>query len=357
MDPAEAGPSSTPSTSAIVDEHGTPVVGWLSSLSRWLGMGLYGDLSDAEKAEFVVARDRAAKAQASPALIVLAVMVIVLSTANVLVAPEYYPFFHVLDFAAAIALLGTGLWLRRPSTPPRVEPWTLAICIMLLALVILSQAWVAREVQPAYLLIVITMTGPLTLAWRPFSVAAVAMVSGTAMATVNYVDVAVVDWTLMAAAAAIASAVLLQLRLRSIQEEVHVAHVLVAQTQRLELVLSASRLGLWDWNLQTGELILDERWAEIVGYRLTELEPTNDEMWRRLSHPDDLLASDAAFAAHFRGETPFYDYEGRLRHRDGHWVWIRDRGKVVAWTPDGEPLRITGTLEDITACRVRRSAG
>ena len=126
------------------------------------------------------------------------------------------------------------------------------------------------------------------------------------------------------------------------------AEAMAEEKERLELVLGSSRLGLWDWNLVTGELILDERWAEIVGYQLADLEPISDETWRRLSHPDDLPASAAAFAAHFSEVTPFYDYEGRLRHHDGGWTWIRDRGKVVAWTPDGEPLRITGTLEDIT---------
>jgi diguanylate cyclase (GGDEF)-like protein/PAS domain S-box-containing protein len=120
------------------------------------------------------------------------------------------------------------------------------------------------------------------------------------------------------------------------------------ESERLKLVLDSSRLGLWDWNPATGELILDERWAEIVGYRPGELDPVTIDTWRRLSHPEDLPASDAAIEAHGRGETPFYDYEGRLRHRDGHWVWVRDRGRIVEYGPDGNPLRMTGTLEDIT---------
>lgn len=120
---------------------------------------------------------------------------------------------------------------------------------------------------------------------------------------------------------------------------------------RLELVLQSSRLGLWDWNVQTGEMIVNERWTEIVGYRLEELAPVTINTWAELAHPDDLAASDALTAAHMAGETEFYDVDCRMRHRDGHWVWVRDRGRVVEWDSTGSPLRMTGTHEEITALK------
>ena len=123
---------------------------------------------------------------------------------------------------------------------------------------------------------------------------------------------------------------------------------LAAQTQRLELVLKSSRLGVWDWNMITGEVVFDERWAEIVGYRLAELQPVSIETWQGLSHPSDLAGSNASIEEHIRGLSPSYDIECRMRHRDGHWVWVRDRGEIVEWTPDGRPSRMTGTHEDIT---------
>ena len=120
------------------------------------------------------------------------------------------------------------------------------------------------------------------------------------------------------------------------------------QAERLELVLASSRLGIWDWNMVTGAVVFDERWAEIVGYRLEELEPISIQTWMDLCHPDDLAASDALIEAHAEGRTPFYDAELRMRHRDGRWVWVHDRGRIVERTADGRPLRMTGTHADVT---------
>lgn len=137
--------------------------------------------------------------------------------------------------------------------------------------------------------------------------------------------------------------------LRDIDAEVRAQLLLAEQSQRLMLVLAASRLGMWDWNLVTGETAFDERWAEIAGYRLDELEPTSIDTWQRLAHPGDLAASEAMIAEHLAGRAPFYDLELRVRHREGHWVWVHDRGQVVERSPDGRPTRMMGTHEDISA--------
>lgn len=146
----------------------------------------------------------------------------------------------------------------------------------------------------------------------------------------------------------------LVLSIRDIDAEVTAEHALAASQQRLELVLAASRLGVWDWNMETGETVFDARWAEIVGYDLADLEPVTIDTWERLTHPEDLAASQASIEAHAAGETEFYDVECRMRHRDGHWVWVRDRGRIVTRDGDGKPLRMTGTHEDISALRASR---
>jgi PAS domain S-box-containing protein len=110
---------------------------------------------------------------------------------------------------------------------------------------------------------------------------------------------------------------------RDITESKAARDELAGQTERLELVLRSSLLGLWDWNMVTGEVVADERWAEIVGYRLEELQPVSFETWQRLGHPDDLAVSDAMIEEHMAGRSPSYDIECRMRHRDGHWVWVR----------------------------------
>jgi diguanylate cyclase (GGDEF)-like protein/PAS domain S-box-containing protein len=118
---------------------------------------------------------------------------------------------------------------------------------------------------------------------------------------------------------------------------------------RFELALASTRLGLWDWNMITGETVFNERWAEILGYQLAELSPTTIETWTSLAHPDDLAHSAAEIERHAQGLIPFYDVEVRMRHHDGRWVWVHDRGQIVEWTPDGQPQRMIGTHEDADA--------
>ncbi len=124
------------------------------------------------------------------------------------------------------------------------------------------------------------------------------------------------------------------------------------QRMRLETVIEGTNIGTWEWNVQTGETEFNERWAEIVGYKLIELLPVSIKTWMDLAHPDDLKESEALLNRHFAGDLPYYDYECRMRHKDGTWVWIHDRGKVFEWTDDGKPLRMSGTHADITKQKI-----
>ncbi len=122
------------------------------------------------------------------------------------------------------------------------------------------------------------------------------------------------------------------------------------QRDRLTLVLQGADLGTWDWHIDTDELHLNERWAEMLGYRLDELEP-HVRTWEALVHPDDLPPVLEQLDAHLEGRAPFYETEHRLRHKSGSWVWILDRGKVLARDAAGRPLRMAGTHLDITERR------
>ncbi|MEI6450328.1 MAG: PAS domain-containing protein, partial [Actinomycetes bacterium] len=119
--------------------------------------------------------------------------------------------------------------------------------------------------------------------------------------------------------------------------------------EQLASAVAGSGVGLWDWYPQTGAETFNERWAEILGYTLAELAPTSIETWRSLSHPDDLRRADELLEEHFSGRSPIYSCETRMRHKDGHWVWVLDRGKVSEWDSDGRPLRMIGTQLDISA--------
>lgn len=126
---------------------------------------------------------------------------------------------------------------------------------------------------------------------------------------------------------------------------------LADEHDRLENILIGTDAGTWEWNVQTGETRFNERWATIIGEQLDELQPTTIDTWMRFAHPDDLAESGRRLEAHFKGETDRYECEARMRHRDGHWVWVLDRGRVRSWTPDGQPEWMYGTHQDISASK------
>ena len=117
---------------------------------------------------------------------------------------------------------------------------------------------------------------------------------------------------------------------------------------RMERIIEGARLGTWEWNVQTGETVFNEQWARILGYTLDELAPNSIKTWETMAHPDDLKQAAARLERHFAGELPCHDYECRMKHKDGHWVWIHDRGCLISRTGDGKPLMMFGTHQDIT---------
>ena len=123
---------------------------------------------------------------------------------------------------------------------------------------------------------------------------------------------------------------------------------LAQQQQRLQAAIEGSRSVIWEWQVQTGELQLDPRLAESLGYAPADLQPATVDTWTALLHADDLAASRAQLAQHFAGELDHYDLDCRLRHRNGEWRWMRCRGRLGSRSADGLPLRMVGTHEDVT---------
>ncbi|WP_123785206.1 diguanylate cyclase [Pseudazoarcus pumilus] len=125
--------------------------------------------------------------------------------------------------------------------------------------------------------------------------------------------------------------------------------------ERLELALAGGELGTWDLDVPSGNTRFDERWAAMLGYRLAELEESV-ATWENLVHPDDWPAVDAALARHLSGRAAHYESEHRMRHRDGRWIWVLDRGRVVERAADGSAIRMTGTHADITSRKLAEAA-
>ena len=120
------------------------------------------------------------------------------------------------------------------------------------------------------------------------------------------------------------------------------------QRQRLAWVLTATRVGVWEVDLANMSLKVDERWAEIVGYRLDELLPLTYDTWESLVHPDDLRRVNAERDRHIAGEVPFFECDVRMRHRDGHWVWVNTRGRVNPRDARDSTTLMSGTHTDIS---------
>jgi len=135
---------------------------------------------------------------------------------------------------------------------------------------------------------------------------------------------------------------------RDITERKKAEDALQAERRRLADVLEGTRAGIWEWNVRTGETVIDERWAEMVGYTLEELSPTTIETWQEMTHPADLEKAVDLLRRHLRGELDYYECEVRMRHKNGYWVWILDRGKVTKWMEDGRSLLVSGTHQEIT---------
>lgn len=136
--------------------------------------------------------------------------------------------------------------------------------------------------------------------------------------------------------------------IRNINKFKEIEFQLEKERKRLENIIDSNNIGTWEWNVQTGESIFNERWAEIVGYTLDELKPINIDTWLKLIHPEDVEKSTNTLNAHFRGESNQYECEVRMKHKKGNWVWVLDKGKVLSFTPKGEALIMFGTHTDIT---------
>ena len=118
--------------------------------------------------------------------------------------------------------------------------------------------------------------------------------------------------------------------------------------ERLQLAVSGSSLGLWDWNIATGETYFDSQWKSMLGYTETEIE-NNFQGWESLLHPEDLSKVMASLNSYLEGGIDIYEIEFRMLNKVGNWQWIMAIGKVVEYDEWGEPLRMAGTQKDISA--------
>jgi PAS domain S-box-containing protein len=122
---------------------------------------------------------------------------------------------------------------------------------------------------------------------------------------------------------------------------------IVNDRRRLELALEAGELGFWDWHIPTSTVQFGGQWASMLGYSLDEIEP-NVSAWEKLVHPDDKALIFEVLSKHLEGKTPVYETEHRLLAKNGSWVWVLDRGRVVERDEGGAAVRAIGIHSNIT---------
>ncbi len=117
---------------------------------------------------------------------------------------------------------------------------------------------------------------------------------------------------------------------------------------RMRLAIRSGDLGLWDWQVATGHLTVNDQWLLMLGLDAQTHNPTI-EQWLSLVHPDDSPKLDRLFKEVISNPAGCeLEVEIRARHKNGNYIWILDKGRVVERAPDGSPLRVVGTHLDIT---------
>lgn len=124
---------------------------------------------------------------------------------------------------------------------------------------------------------------------------------------------------------------------------------LVESEYRARLIIEGANIGTWQCDMQTGQCRFNDRWAEMLGWRLDELGDTNIDTWKSRVHSEDLAPAEAMLERHIQGLEPVYECRIRMRHKDGHWVWVHSRGRLLDCGADGKPGIIYGTHIDTSA--------
>ena len=116
----------------------------------------------------------------------------------------------------------------------------------------------------------------------------------------------------------------------------------------LDFVLASAGMGVWDWDLKSGALRITDACASIIGHKLEDITPATSSWWQTQIHPEDVERSNMELKRLWHREIDHYFCEMRVKHCDGHWVWVQNAAVVVDWDDQHRALRVVGTHLDIT---------
>lgn len=144
--------------------------------------------------------------------------------------------------------------------------------------------------------------------------------------------------------------------MQNVTERLRAERALSEERLRLASIIEGTGAGTWEWNVRTGEVKVNDRWAAIIGWSLADLGALDNQFRADIAHPDELPRTRQLLRDHFAGRSDNYVAEIRLRRRDGSWVWVEDRGRLMSRTPDGRPEWVLGIHVDITERKRQEAA-
>jgi PAS domain S-box-containing protein len=125
-------------------------------------------------------------------------------------------------------------------------------------------------------------------------------------------------------------------------------NALKLEKKRLDLIISSSNLGTYDWDKEKNLYVINDYYANILGYHQKELPSISLEKWMELVHPVDMSIMTDHFIKYKNEPIVRYDFEIRLKHKEGHWIWVLNNGRVEGLTQDFKPIDQSGIILEIS---------
>ncbi len=119
----------------------------------------------------------------------------------------------------------------------------------------------------------------------------------------------------------------------------------------MDVIINATKIGLWDWHLPSGKVIYSKQWEHIAGYEEGELEQVV-ETWENAVLPEDLEMANRKISQYLEGKTDKYEAEFRMVRKDGSIIWAQDKGNITEWDENGKPVRLVGVLQDVSSIKL-----
>lgn len=133
-----------------------------------------------------------------------------------------------------------------------------------------------------------------------------------------------------------------------VNSEMEAEKLLEDNNIRMQNIIETTNSAVWEWNLHTGDATCNDYFYKMLGYTREELTPLTFQTWEALIHPDDLIPARIILDDHLSGKRDSYELESRMKHKDGHWIWVHDKGQTLKWDDSGNPLLMCGLQIEIT---------